>query len=399
VPEDTRADIVGLPDTAVTDTAPDVPLGPCTKLDPNPPTIFVDGRATRDSNGTADCPAKTIGEGLALVAGLPSGKRTIKVAGAPGGLTYDEKGALVVKFNTTIVGDDSAKVIVTGGGACGTSGAQCVFIMEGGSSLESVTIDSKGPRIGILATPGFLTTASLKSLLVTGSTGDKNMAVGMSGAGTLDINSDVRVTKNTGPGVYVISGRLNAKTPFAGTPSHFDENLAGIVVDGTGSCDLENVTASKNVTHGVALIATTKDGANNIGALTANDNGANGVFVEVGASLKMRRSTLVRNRVGLQFRFGPTNTLDLGTAAFLDKGGNTFGGKTVFNTKAGICLPFGRAGCSDAQGNMWSGCSPTNIALPGEACDGTGSYQDVWFNGTLSAGKPPLTFGDCTTGP
>lgn len=371
----------------------------CAPLTGNPSTIFVDGRTKRASIGSADCPAKTIRDALAILGTLPTGDHVIKVAGgtveAP--VVYAETGVVLVKARTILKGDGAGRVVVTGGGPCGgTSSSSCVVVLEGNGAVESLTIDAKGPRVGLAMTPAAFTGSAAKDVIVTGTAGNTNPAVYVQGAGNADL-ADVRVVDNQGPGVLVAQVfRLKVQSLSGGTRSVFDRNLAGITMQG-GILEVSGADTRKNVTHGVAILSTSA-GTHVLEDLVTKDNGANGVIVEGGANLKMRRSTLVANRIGLNFRFGGLNALDLGRTT--DPGKNVFAGPSAYNKYAGICLPTARAANEPAHDNYWLACGPTALPLAdGESCEGLSGYQDVRFRPIAAGSKPPLDFGDCTVGP
>ncbi len=395
------SDDAGSDTSAPSDTGGVVDAGPCAPLSGNPTTIFVDGRTKRASIGSAECPTRTIREALAIVGTLPTGDHTIRIAGgAPSApVVYDEAGLVLVKTRTKLEGDGAARVVITGGGPCGgASTASCVVALEGNAAIEGVTIDAKGPKVGLAVTPAAFTASGLKDVTVTGSKGDTNPAVYVNGAGNVDL-VDVRVTDNQGPGVHAASVfRLKVSSTLGGPRSTFDRNLVGIHVDG-GILELGGADARDNVTHGIAITSASA-GTHALDDLNATGNGANGVLVEGGANLKLRRSKLVSNRVGLLFRFGLLNDLDLGTAS--DPGKNHFGGVSANNKYAGICLPVARATHASAHDNLWAACGPTSLPLSeGDTCNGLSGFQDVRYRptGVGGAPKPPLDFGDCTAGP
>lgn len=375
-------------DTAVADApVEDVPApsdAPCSPLGASPSTIYVDARASGPSIGTAACPSKTIAGALAIAAGLGPGARTIRVAGSTPALLYNETSALVLKHSFALVGDGVSKVTITGGGACST--ATCVVVLEGGASIEGVTI-SAGSAMGIASAPAIGTRATVKGVTVSGGIGGANAAIYVNGKGSIDLGPELRVKGNAGPGVVIDD------TALAKLAGDFSENAAGIVVKG-GLLQLDGGTALANKTNGVALLSAAK---HSIANFTARDNLAAGVFVEANASLTMRGSTLVKNRYGLVFRFGTGNALDLGTLA--DYGKNVFGGPSGINSKAAVCLPLARTAKQPAVGNKWFVCEPTRLLLGTGGCEGISAYQDVYYAAVDISTPAPLDGSACDVGP
>jgi len=386
-PEDTGG---GVSDSASSVDVPVAETGTCAPLASSATTIYVDGRTAKASIGTADCPTKTIREALAIVAGLPSAKRTIKVAGsADAPVEYAETGPIVLKPQLSLVGDGAGRVKISGGGACGTE--ECVVSLENNASIEGVTIVS-GVRVGISMVNALLTTSTAKSLVVTGGTSGSAPAVHVLAKGSVDLGPELRVVKNAGVGV-AIDDVVIARVNIGGTVANqFDENVAGIVVK-AGTLIFAGGQAKLNTTHGVALLSNPK---HFVTGLIATDNGASGLLVDGSSSLKLRSSMLVKNRIGLNFRFGTTNTLDLGTST--DLGKNFFGGSTTgLNSKAAICLPTARTTKEPAWGNKWFVCSPTWFPLSG-TCEGISTYQDIYFVPNTSGEQPPLDTSACDVG-
>lgn len=366
---------------------------PCAALPMNPPIVYVDKRTTKSSKGTSDCPFATIKEAVAFVASLPSGsgKHTIRVAGGAVGapLVYDEP-MLVLKWQMSLVGDGQDRVTITGGGTCGEG--QCMVVMEGGSTLEGVKLDAKGlAKVPLALGPTVLTNITVKSTAVVGTKDDKSPAIYVDGVGTVDLGPDMRVTDNGGPGL-VVKNVFSLKITGSATPNQFNRNLAGIYIQG-GRLDISGPTeVSKNRTMGVAILAPEK-AAHVLDGLIAVENAATGVFVDGGASLKLRRSRLTKNDIGLVFRFVGTNELDLGT--LLDPGNNYFVLPSEPNKRAGICLPAARATSSPARSNYFSACPPTDASMVEDvkACDTIPTtYKDIYFAGAASV---PLDLTNC----
>ncbi|MBI2388782.1 MAG: DUF1565 domain-containing protein [Deltaproteobacteria bacterium] len=364
---------------------------PCSVLAPAATVIYVDARNAREPVGTADCPFKSIREALSYVAGQPSAKRTIKVAGgtATAPLVYNETAGLVVKAATSIVGDGAERVTVTGGGACLT--AQCVFLMEGGSTIEGVTING-GARIGLAMIPVAFSAVTARRMVVTDSKGTGLSGVVVNGKGTVDLGPEFRSTRHTVAGLYV-DEIFSVRVIAGGTiPNAFNENGGGIVLS-RGFLNFEAGEVRGNAANGIAILSNVKSTISN---LVAKDNGAAGVLVEGSASLKMRSSMLVKNRVGLVFRYG-TNELDLGTAT--DFGKNIFGGPSASNNKAAICLPHARTEKSPAVGNKWLVCGPTFLPLATETCETLSGYQDIRYAPSVDGAGIPFDATGCDVGP
>jgi hypothetical protein len=373
-------------DSVVEDTEPP-PMSdaPCAPLGTSS-TVYVDARATRTPIGSAECPAKTIADGLAIVAGLLPAKRTIRIAGTTGTpLVYNETSVLRVKPGTAIVGTGITQVTVTGGAVCEKT--NCLFVLEGATSIEGLTINSSG-AIGLAIGPGESTISTAKSVLVTGGTNAASVGVYINGPGSVELGPDLRVKDNAGVGLSI---DVAASTKVVG--SSFNDNLSGIIVRG-GPIDIQNTAALRNKVHGVSLLS---NAAHTITGLDARDNLLNGVYVESNASLKMRGSTLIKNRVGLVFRFGASNVLDLGTTG--EPGGNYLGGKAGINNRAAVCLPISRATKAPAIANKWSVCDPTRVSLLGGAgCESITGYQDIYYAPFNTADPPPLDWTSCSEG-
>lgn len=363
----------------------------CPALGASPDTVYVDGRAAAGGNGTATCPAKTIREGLSIIAGLASARRTLKVAGgtstAP--LVYEETAALVVKAQTTVDGDGVERVEVKGGGACAVAAQGCVFNLEGGASVQGLTI-RPGARVGLALTPGILTGATAKNLLVTGATSLTNHAVLLKGAGGVELGPGFRAVGNEGAGVYV-EEIFSLKVAAGGSnPNQFNENAGGIVMM-RGTLNFDSGEVSKNRAAGVSLVSTPKHSVSN---LVARDNGGPGIFLEAGAGLVLRNSTIVKNRVGIVAKFGALVDIDLGNS--LGAGNNVLAGAEK-NNKAAICFPTARNVKVNALGNKWSSCPPPAATLGGATCETLGAYQDIYYAPSVET-APPIDTSGCTPG-
>jgi len=376
--------------------APPETMAPCTELAMNPPIVYVDKRSARTAKGTADCPFLSIKDALAFVNGLPSGsgRHQIRVAGGAVGspVVYDEP-MLVLKWQTTLTGDGIGRVVITGGGTCGEG--TCMMLMEGGSTLEGVSLDAKlVAKVPIAMGPAWLTTALVKSTEITGTKDDKSPAIYVEGAGAAEIGPDVRIHDNGGHGVLVKTGVLKIAS-VAGSPVQLHRNLVGVQMVG-GRLDMSGPTeVVKNKLHGVVIV--NNERYNAIDGLIATENVGTAVYVDGGASLKLRRSKLLSNDTGLFFRFAGTNELDLGTA--LDPGGNTFSMTSVTNKRMAICLPAARTTSSAARGNGFASCPPTAAAMTEamNACElvPSGSYKDIYFASATTDATPPFDLAGC----
>lgn len=407
--DDTAATDTGAPaddtaapplDTGVLDTAPPDAAVTCTTLPSNPAVVYVDKRSSK-SKGTSECPFSSIKDALAFVNGLPSGsgKHQVRVAGgtvaAP--LVYDEP-MLVLKWQTTLTGDGMGRVIVTGGGACGDG--TCMFVMEGGSTLEGVTVDAKGlPKVPLALGPGILTGVVVKSTEIVGTKDHNYPAIYVEGGGAVDLGPDMRIHDNGGHAILVKNIFSLKLTGAPGAANLLHRNLSGIVMIG-GRLDLSGPTeVLKSKSHGIILGAPEKV-AHTIDGLVSTENVGAGLYVDGGASLRMRRSKLLKNDIGLIFRHVGGSDLDLGTAT--DPGLNTIGLKLETNKRAGICLPSARLVASPAQGNFFNSCPPSwQTLVEGEkACDTIpgGMYKDLFYAVGATTGEPalPLDATNCT---
>lgn len=389
--EDTGApseDVGGTSDTPVT----------CTDLPSNPPVVYVDKRSTRSSKGTADCPFVSIKDAVAFVNGLPSGsgKHQVRVAGGAVGspVVYDEP-MLVLKWQTTLTGDGIGRVVITGGGSCGDG--ICMVVMEGGSTLEGVTLDAKGlAKVPVAMGPALLTASVVKSTEITGTKDDKSPAIYVEGGGAAEIGPDVRIHDNGGHAILAKSIGSLKVTSVGGSPTQLHRNLVGVqILSGRLEMTGPNEVYRSRV-HGVVVISNERN--NLIDGLIATENAGTGVYVDGGASLKLRRSKLLSNDTGLFFRFNTANELDLGT--LLDPGGNTLGTASVTNKRAGICLPASRSVNAPARSNYFGQCPPTAAAMAevANACElvPTGAYKDVYFAASGTDPVPPLDFTGCS---
>lgn len=382
----------GTSDSATSDS---VVAGDACAPPADPDTIYVDARATTPGTGTAACPLKTVREGLAAIAALPSGKRTLKIAGgtAAAPLVYDESTQLVVKGQTSVVGDGPERVTITGGGACGSF--SCVMVLEGGASLEGVTVDAKIGN-GLSLTPAAFTNVTVKNTVVTNAKGTMTAGARINGAGVVELGPAFRALKNEWQGVLVENVFSLRVVSGGSTPNAFNENTGGIGVI-KGMLDFGGGEVAKNSEYGLYLASTPRHSVQN---LDAHDNAVAAISLEPGAGLKLRNSKVVKNRVGLFVRFGLTVDIDLGTS--VDAGKNVLGGADDKNERAAICFQQSRETRINAQANKWSACPPTVAPIPpGGGCDSLSSYQDVYYTAATTGTDPgaPIEFGSCSVGP
>lgn len=394
VTDDGGTSEIGTSEIGTTDSATDDVGADTCALSANPDTIYVDARASGGGTGAATCPVKSVREGLAIIAALPSGKRTLKIAGgsASAPLVYDESSQLVVKSQTSIVGDGAERVVLTGGGPCGLD--KCVMLLEGGSSLEGVTVDAKIGN-GLLLTPVAFTSVTVKNTTVTHSTGPMTAGLYVKGQGAVELGPGIRAVKNEGAGVGVediFSLRVMAADA---APNQFDDNSVGIVMS-KGVLEFGGGSAQRNGKEGLYLAATPKHTVRN---LVARENKGAGILLEPGAGLKLRGSTLVKNRVGVTVRFGLVADIDFGTAG--DPGKNVFGGAGDKNDKAGICFAQSKSVRVNTQGDQWSACPPVVTGVSDSSgCESLPGYADIYFTAATSADPAPVDLGSsCTVGP
>lgn len=359
----------------------------------DPADLYVDARVSGESTGTGACPLKTIREALALVAKLPDRIHIIHVAGgtdtAP--LIYNETDTLVVRPKTRVVGAGAARVRVTGGGMCAETPG-CVFFLQGDTVLEGVSVRG-GSRVGLLLAPPAGALATARNVVISETRAGTLAGVFVNGAGSVNLGPAFQAVQNDGPGLYV--GNVATLRVVAGgaTPNAFNANANGMMVP-KGTLNFESGEARDNKAAGLVL---GMGGKHAVSKLVARGNVGPGILLETGAGLKLRGSTLVKNRFGVLVNVAlspPEIDLGLTTA---DPGNNVFGGVTERNTIAGVCLTDATTTTRLAQGNNWSACGPLETPLGGSRCDTVSTYSDVYYVAVGSV--RPFDYGACKTGP
>lgn len=359
------------PDAGAVDN-PDSGPAPCGTLAADPTEVFVDPRSTRDSVGTETCPFLTLDEAAALAA--PAGQRTVHLAGDDPALTYEVAEVLVIRPGETLQGAGEDAVLLTGGGRCFID--DCVVSIHGGALAGVTVVSATGIAVEIPA-------------------GNDGSAITDVTARDSDLDgfyvrSSATLTRVTS----INNGRdgLNARTgTVAITDSRFDRNdRSGIFADRQVSIAMTGGSVNSNDSAGIFL--QDSSGAGRSHAITGVDliqNLGFGINVTGTASLTLRDSVLRGNQVGVAFRVGLGNSLDLGTAG--DPGGNQIGGATRRNIRSGLCIDNSGAAASQvAEGNSWQSCAPSQREITGPFCNSQNTYADVGFVPGPSGGAPPL---------
>ena len=374
----------------------------CGTLSATATDVYVDKASTKPSVGTLDCPFKTIKEATDLAA--VSGRKIHVKGGGSSLTTYNETGALQVKGGVTLLGDGAASTKIVAAGGCGEG--MCAVEVAAGATVDGFNIASTGN--GIVTLDGG-TDATVKNVLVTG--GENGVVV----LGPAALTGNVQSNKNTKSGLF---GKGTKTIKVSGTGNEFNENeINGIVIEGSARLELTGGTANSNKSHGVHLKSTTvatSTGRHTISGLTANSNGrsssgtvistANGLVLENTGSLTLRSSKLLTNSHHGVVVFIGGNTFDIAS------GGNTFGvgtPTTARNAHAGICLEnTGATGSIGANGNSWNACSglvttaPTQTETTGN-CTAYSTQVDIAYKKASGGGTNPLDFsglGACTVG-
>jgi len=354
-------------------------------------------------DGTAACPYPTILAGLAA-AGKVSGLVTVHVvgSGASGGAVYAESGVVAVTPAVTLEGDGPAETTISAAGVCGAT--TCAVTVSAGALVTGFTITSSGGD-GVVTLAGGPPAPSLSNVTITGCAGN-----GILAGGGIEL----------GPNASVVGNKANGlESPAAGTgklhvigrTNAFNDNSGnGIDVNGAAWLSFEGGTANGNG-QGIRLAGPTVAGAtHSVTALTATGNKGPGGFVayassSVGQPLTLRGCTLTGNTggVGLSYVFGGGSVLDIGATAV---GGNTFGGATELNAKAGLLL-CNTGVAIPALGDYWAACAPveTKIAACADLASLT-TYSDVVFSPAAGAAAvggpvtvPTMGTGACQVGP
>jgi hypothetical protein len=330
--------------------------------------------------------------------------------------------------NTTVQNASGSGILVSAGGA------------EIGPGVYSNGNDAQG-LLAVMATAGKGAGPTLR--VIAGGRGNRFNGNGTHGIHVTNLYGQVeigeaRASDNGNNGVYIepeantthklekIEARGNSivglrapRGPLSVAGGVFDQNGIHGVYFGNGGNNgvkfaIVSASASDNGIDGVRL--DTSDSVE-IEELTARGNGksanGSGVLVGLGTSLRIRKSILLGNTVGLSFNQQRTGggaaqtTLDVGTSAS-DLGGNTFGATptTGNNTKAGLCiLRSGAASSQKAIGNAWTTCPVTQTLITGAApdCYDGAVYSDVAFVPHTAGNLAPVDTGatnapECTIG-
>ncbi len=320
--------------------------------------------------------------------------------------------------NTTVVNATGSGIVVASGGAEVGPG-----VFSNGNAAQGL--------LAVMATAGKGAAPTLR--VMAGGRGNRFNGNGAHGIhvtnlyGQVEI-AEVRANDNANNGIYVepeantthklekveakrnsIVGLRAPRGPLSVAGGVFDQNGIHGAYLGNGSNNgieftILSASASENGADGVRL--DTSDPVA-IEELTAQGNGkstnGSGVLVGLGTSLRIRKSILLGNTVGLSFNQQRTGggaaqtTLDIGTGPS-DLGGNTFGATptTGNNTKAGLCiLRSGAAASQKAVGNAWTACPVTQTLIAGaspDCYDGV-AYSDVAFVPYSAGNLSPVDTG------
>lgn len=375
----------------VSDTAVDPPDVGCART-ANPTTIFVDPRNGGESSGSAACPLPTLAAALSLVATLPAGTHEVRLAAgtASAPMIYDLPEAAIVRNGTRLVGADPTTIVLKGGGTCGSFAQPCVMAMEGNTSLEGVTLEAAA-RVGLAIAPLAGTTAVVKNVVVQNGKTASAPGVLVAGGGSVDLGPDFKTLRHAGTGLLVQEVGTLRVLPAGNA---FDDCASGIVVQ-KGVLSFGGGEVLRSAWAGITLSSAVK---HTVQSLVARDNIGPAILVDTGAGLKLRGSTIVKNRVGVLIRFGTTVDIDLGTTS--DPGKNVLGGATEKNNRAAICFPSARNVKLPASGNRWPACAPGVNLVGGLTCDTLTYYTDVFYTPLFTSDPgAPLDPGACDIGP
>lgn len=176
-------------DSAITEAPPPM----CTPIGAPLTTIYVDGKTTvTASNGASGCPFKTIQAAVTYAGMHPVAARTIKVAAG----TYNETGPVILKQRISLIGAGVTSTTIMGGGPCLGIG-NCVVRVEGGATLENVTVDASPTAKHAIVTgstdPGGYPV--LKNVKATGAIGDGNAGILTSAGSQLGPNVEASGNK------------------------------------------------------------------------------------------------------------------------------------------------------------------------------------------------------------
>ncbi len=372
------------PDASPPDASPPDAAG-CGVLTADPSDVYVDRSSSLASMGTATCPFLTVLEATSLSA--PGGTRAIHVKGGTPVFVYDEAGVIVLRTGEALVGDGETTTRITGGGSC-TIG-DCVVSLRKGSLSGVTVVSSTGSAIEI----------------PTGNDGSSvdNVTARDSADNGFYVRASATLSNVTASG----NGRdgLNARFGVVTiTNSRFDGNrMRGIYADRAVAIDFRGGSVSGNRSDGISVQnSATVTGAvlHTLTGLQIIQNLGYGIDAAGTASLLVRATTMRGNEAGLVFRYGVSNTLDVGTAA--SSGDNVFGGATPGqrNIRAGLCLEQSGATASQAaEGNSWGTCPPSQKEISSFTCRSLNTYADVGYIPAAAGGAPVIPPVPCTVGP
>ena len=356
----------------------------CSSLPSGATEIYVDKRFAGVPTGTIGCPFITIGDAM-KVPGPWVGTRTVHVAGSTVALWYTETTSVFVSKNMVLLGDGLDKVTIS----APSTAAGAAVVVDGGGTLDGFSISSS---LG----DGILTQNALPAPIVKNVKVNAAKTNGITVGGSAEIGPNAHFDKN---GFYGLGSKGDGTVHIIAPNASFDGNSAsGISLDGGATLKFDGGSASNNNANGVRLNGSSGGVAvvHTVTSLIANNNKGQGIGVFNGHSLKLRSSTTLGNYSGVVFIYMGSNTLDLGVGG--DKGGNTFGGATIHNTRAGLLLCKSKGpGTQPADGDTFGACAPTQSSV--SMCDVSGSYFDVVYSPGISVSPgDPVTAGSCTMG-
>jgi hypothetical protein len=372
----------------------------CGTLQVTAKDVYVDKSSTRASVGTSSCPFHTILEATSLSAAA-SGGRTIHVRGGSPQWVYSEKASLVVRSNTTLLGDGPGKTKLVASGTCVNATGSCAASLEAGAVLEGFTVTSASKGI-------FIQNSSQQTTVRNTVVASCGLA-GIHTEGRAVLGPNIQVNQNGGQGLY-IGYKLTEVLSPAGAVNTFDGNTSnGILVNQTGELKFFGGSVANNGYNGIQIGVSggLSTFLHTISHLVARNNGksvGHGVKVLSNYSLMMRDSVLLGNKgVGLAFTQSSsnfTNKLDIGADAN-NPGGNTLSSSdpTKRNGLSGLCLDSSlTAGSQSAYGNKWAACPVNQNAITGN-CDGPYAYSEIVYNPRGSGQANPVAAGGCTVAP
>lgn len=377
-PDDTDVAESAAPDTAIPDA-------PCTAVAHDTTDVYVNAAAPVGGKGSEGCPFKTLAE----AAKVPLESSVTRVVHVRGG-TYNETSFLRVRARETYRGESgTAKVMGSDTTNCAPLAVTCTAILDATGAIANMILEGAVAHPLIMnGSPGM--SPSARAVTVRNAPKAGILVVG---AGAT-IGPNVRSENNTGDGVRMMgTGTLKIE----GTGNAFDDNNkgegAGIhVLSGTVFID-GGATANNNV-FGILFDGPGNGLGQTVSQLTAEYNRKVGLVVmKTWKKVTVRKSRFTRNAVyGAYLEYELDSAIDLGTA---EPGGNTFGGASTNNAKAGLFL------CNTAthvfDSNQWGNCAPTS--QPAVTCETPlTSYTDYAFVARAGVGTV-ITAPNCTRGP